>query len=144
MSLSDRKKSEPAGGCRKCQHEIPGVRAIHWLRFPSADALAGHLRDQPNGMADETSGFINSRCVFWRFVHNNYGDRVDNQGVRLPAWWAWIEHQGGKVVPYDGGYRILRRPGRKPAQETNPAPLPQSDALVTREQYERELKEARR
>lgn len=76
--------------CDECfDRKNQARRHIHFLRFGNEGALGGHLHGQ-YGDAAELDGTIGAIIAWVRTIKSLYGGMVDENGVTLPAWQAWV------------------------------------------------------
>lgn len=88
-----KKNSEDAPAITRCDacfdRKHQWRRHLHFLQFADEGALGGHLRGQ-YGEAAENDGTITSILGWGRSIQADYSDLVDEIGVRLPVWQAWL------------------------------------------------------
>jgi hypothetical protein len=70
-------------------------RHVHFLKFPNEAALGGHLREQYGELA-ETDGTIGAILSWRESIKERYSGMVDEFGMPLPVWLAWICAQYGQ------------------------------------------------
>lgn len=79
--------------CDLCWSKNQAKRHIHFLRFPDKHSLSGHLFEQYGEKAQE-SGLISTVLAWVRQIEDLYRERVNEEGVRIPTWQAWVEANG--------------------------------------------------
>ena len=93
-----RKKSEalassPDLSCSYCHHDKSVLRHVHWLKVydkcsqETSQELYPHLQDQYPHNGDAWVSFILAWCHTMR---NLWGDMVDDNGIPMPLWKAWV------------------------------------------------------
>lgn len=84
-------------GCPDCLRKNRTQRHVHFLRFADEGSLAGHLLAQ-YGEDAQKDGTIPAIIAWVRSIEERYKDIVDEQGVKLPVWQAWLFTQQASPI----------------------------------------------
>ncbi len=99
-------RTSEALSCSYCHHGWPGgdlIRHVHWLKVydkcsqDTSQELYPHLQDQYPHNGDAWAASVLAWCHTMRSL---WGDMVDDNGIPMPLWKAWIAKKqiGTKLV----------------------------------------------